>query len=158
MYWKNVLRDSVIIIMVLFFYRRIYGVNFERINNGPQYQIDNFDDYCERNFQKSLKLVYVIFLWPSITALARWKRKKKNYGFSLVNLAGNAPYILISYPGYKQRGLETRSVGRTARPRRSNTERTTNGIWKIKKKNKKKIVKAQFWGFFTYTLPAKSWI
>ena len=39
-----------------FFNKRIYGVKFKKIDNGPQGQIDDFDYYCQRNFQKNLKI------------------------------------------------------------------------------------------------------
>ena len=41
---------------IFFFHQRIYCVNFKRIVNGPQCQIDNFDHYYQRNFQKNLKI------------------------------------------------------------------------------------------------------
>ena len=40
----------------LFFNKRIYGVNFKRIDDSHQCQIDNFNSYCQRNFQKNLKI------------------------------------------------------------------------------------------------------
>ena len=36
------------------------SINFKMIDNGPQYQVDNFDYYCQRNFQKKLKILNFI--------------------------------------------------------------------------------------------------
>ena len=41
------------LVSIFFFDQRIYSVNFERIDNGPQCQIDNFDHYWQKNFQKN---------------------------------------------------------------------------------------------------------
>ena len=40
----------------------MYGVNFKIIDNGPQCQIDNFDQYCQRIFFLNLKIGVEHFL------------------------------------------------------------------------------------------------
>ena len=56
-----------------FFYQRIYGTNFKRIDICRQCQIDDFDHDYQSNYQKNLKIGMHLFLWPSITYTVRKK-------------------------------------------------------------------------------------
>ena len=79
-------------------------------DNGPKYQINNFENYCQTNFQKNLKICVSHFLWQLITYLN--EKKKKNGGVSgLVDLAWNAPYTFLGPNDYKMRRIARKLLG-----------------------------------------------
>ena len=78
----------------MFFHQKLYSENFRRLNNDPQCQIDNCDHYCQKHFQKNLKIGLGHFLWPSITYL----NQKRNRVDVLVDLTWNSPCILLCEP------------------------------------------------------------
>ena len=58
--------DIIKLVPKSFFNQIIYGVNFRTFAKGPQCQIDDFNHYCQTNFQKNLKIGVGHFLWPSV--------------------------------------------------------------------------------------------
>ena len=68
----------------------MFGVNFKRIDNGPQCQIDNFDYYCQKNFQKNLKISHFFVVIYNIL-----KFKKNIVGVSAWSICRGMPHIYL---------------------------------------------------------------
>ena len=98
------------------------------MDNSPLCQINNFDHYCRRNFQKNLQISVGLFLWSCITYL----NEKKNQGsLSLVDLAWNALYICRERERERNSHREPRAAG----SHRSRTRRFSDSTATVYRKS-----------------------
>ena len=76
--------DIVKLVVIFFFNQRLYGVNFKRINNGLQCEVDNFDGNWPEKFSKNLKID--ANEKKSVSALSIWRGLPHIHVYSIDNI------------------------------------------------------------------------